>query len=345
MTEPDMRELLVEVADDVEPGDRLDAIRARTRRSRTTYWVPAGAALVAASVVGAVALGSGPTDRTSAPGPAGSTSPSTSSPSEPSPTTGESTPTPTEAPGSRAVAVYHLGETPFGTRLYREFRRLPPSDPLDAAAVALGQAPSDPDYRSAWPAGAVEDVSFDGVGADGVIGVSLRDASYRDRPADMSETEARLAVEQVIRTLQAAVQARAAVQFSLDGDPVDQVLGVPTSEPLSQGPDLEVLAHVSIASPSEGQVVDNDDPLVVSGAGNSWEGTIVVRLEEWGPGAVVHAEEFPIAGWMEDRLFPFEVALDVSEVPQGAYVVTSRTDDPSGEDRVHLDSRRVTLTD
>lgn len=341
MNESMLRDLLSEVADHVEPGDRLDAIRARTRPSRRRHlWIPAGAALVAASVVGAVALGGGPVERADAPGPAGTSNVSPSpSPTEPSPTE----PTPT-APETRAVAVYYVGVTPDGPRLYREFREALGQDRFEAATAAIGNAPLDPDYANLWPAEAIGDVSFVGTGADGLISITLSDASYRDRPAGMTPEEAGLAVEQVIRTFQAAVQARTPVQFRLGDNPIDQVLGVPSSEPLSQGPDLDVLALVSLSTPSEGQVVDKAEPLVVSGAGNSFEGTIVTRLQR--PDGSEAIDPVPaIAGTYEERLFPFEASLDISDLPAGEYVVLARTDDPSGEGRFHEDTRRITISD
>ena len=49
----------------------------------------------------------------------------------------------------------------------------------------------------------------------------------------MTEREAQLAVQQVVYTLQGVVGARAPVQFLLDGNPVDTVLGVSTAEPVA----------------------------------------------------------------------------------------------------------------
>ena len=340
MNDSQLRELLAEVADAVKPGDRLADIQARTRPSRSRFWaVPAGAALVAASVVGAVALSGAPAQRSAEPGPAGGTSAPPSA-TEPSPT--DQTPS---APAPTAVAVYYVGGTPDGPRLYREFRR-PAADPLTAAIDALAQAPEDPDYENLWPAGAIESVSFDGVGADGVIQVRLTDAAYRHLPFELTEAEAALAVEQVVRTLQAAVQARAAVQFVLDGNPIDQVLGVPASEPVSPGTDLEVLAHVSLSSPSEGQVVDNVEMLVVSGAGTSYGGYIVVELQR-PDGSTVLDPVRTFAGSDTKRLFPFDAGLDISYLPAGEYVVRAQTPgrDPSGNQRFHIDTRTITIVD
>jgi hypothetical protein len=109
-------------------------------------------------------------------------------------------------------------------------------------------------------------------------------------------------------------------------------------------PDLDVLAHVSLSDPSEGQVVDNDEPLVVRGRANSFEGNVVTRIQRW-EGTFIVDEVPAIAGWEQNRLYPFEVTFDLTDVPPGDYVVISRTDDPSGEGRFHTDSRRITVVD
>lgn len=318
-----IKDLLQEVADDVEPGDRIDAIRAATgvRRPGRGWWTAGGAGLVAASVVTALALTTG--------GDAPPEEPATSVP-----TTGA----PVEVFG------YYAGDTPDGQRLYRELRSVVAGDPFDAALIALASPPDDPDYVNLWPADAIQDVSFDGIGDDGLIGVTV-DRSYATRPASMTPEQAGLAVEQVVRTLQTASASRAPVQFHADGSPLSQVLGVPTSEPLVPASDLSVLAHVSLTAPAEGQEVDNDDPFTVEGLGNSYEGNIVTRIQRLSGVVEVVAEEPTIAGTYEDRLFPFEVTFDLTTVPPGDYLVASRTDDPTGEQRFHVDDRRLTIVD
>lgn len=334
-----IKDLLHVVADGVEPGDRLDAIRAATGGRRTVRgrWAAGGVGLVAASVVTAVALSTGSTPRVSDPDPAASTSPSTAPSTSPVP------PTVTN-PGSSTVAAYYVGDTPDGPRLFREFQKVDAADPFDAAAAALSLPPHDPDYTNLWPPDAITDLSFDGIGDDGIIGVTV-DPVHRQRPVSMSEVEAGLAVEQVIRTVQAAARTRAAVQFYSGSNPIDQVLGIPTSEPLAAGSDLAVLAHVSLSDPSEGLLVDNDEPFTVKGVGNSFEGNIVTRIQRLSGVVEVVAEQPAIAGTYEDRLFPFEVTFDLTTVPPGDYLVVSRTDDPTGEDRVHVDDRRITIVD
>lgn len=341
-----IKDLLHEVADGVEPGDRLEAIRAATSGGRRTgrgWWAAGGVALVAASVVTALALTTGGTPN-SDPDPATPTSPSETAtdPASPEP--------PTEVETS-TVPVYYVGDTPDGPRLYREFRRLP-GDPLEAAVSAavgrtldgVGLPPLDPDYRVPWPSLTQARAALDATGD--TIEIDLGgdpEGSLHDR-GDLTGAEAGLAVEQLVRTAQGVVGERLPVRFLLYGEITDQVLGVPTSEPLGTGSDLAVLAHVSLTEPSEGELVDNDEPFTVTGLGNSFEGNIVTRIQRWEGTYVV--DELPtIAGTYEDRLFPFEVTFDLTDVPPGDYVVISRTDDPSGEGRFHTDSRRITVVD
>lgn len=353
MRDDEVRELLHEAAEGVEPGDRLDAIRAATsaRRGGRGWWVAGGVGLVAASVVTALALTTGGTPRTTAPEPA-EPSPTPTSVDEPSQHVDDLEELRRSAEGVRAV--YYIGDTPAGPRLYREFLTLDRHDTLSVAvAAAVGRTPDgrplpaddhDPDYRVVWPA--LTDASAEMSSTGDVIEVSLGgdpEGDLRSR-GELSAEEAQLAIEALVRTAQAAVGDRLPVRFLLFGDPVDTLLGVPTSEPVTTRPDLDVLAHVSLSDPFEGQVVDNDEPFAVRGAANSFEGNVVTRIQRW-EGTEVVAEEPTIAGWNEDRLFPFEVTFDLTDVPPGDYVVISRTDDPSGAALFHTDTRRITVID
>ena len=335
MSNDTVSELLHEVADAVEPADRLDAIRAATAPERRTgrgWWTAGGVGLVAASVVTALALTTGGGPRGSEPGPAEeSTATTDTTATEPNPAT------------SRVVPVYFVGDTPSGPRLYREFQR--GTGPMSAETFALDAAlhgdALDPDYRSPWPADAVSEAYLM---SEELITVTLT-GDLHDRPAGMSEADARLAIEQLVRTAQGVYgHGRIPVQLLLNGARTDQVLGVPASEPLSAGSDLEVLAHVSISNPSEGQEVDNDRPFTVKGVGNSFEGNIVTRIQRW-EGTYIVDQEPTIAGTYEDRLFPFEVTFDLTDVAPGDYVVISQTDDPSGAGMFDTDTRRITIVD
>lgn len=328
--------LLREVAEAVEPADRLDAIRAATahggRRAGRGWWAAGGAGLVAASVITALALTTGGGPRGAQPGPA-----------EESTATTDTTATEPNPVASRVVPVYFVGDTPSGPRLYREFQR--GTGPMSAETFALDAALQgdaiDPDYRSLWPADASAGPYLM---SDDLIQVTVR-GDLHDRPPGMSEADAQLAIEQLVRTAQGVFgHGRVPVQITLNDAPTDQVLGVPTSEPLSAGSDLEVLAHVSISNPSEGAEVDNDRPFTVEGVANSFEGNVVTRVQRWEGTYVV--DELPtIAGTYEDRLFPFEVTFDLTDVAPGDYVVVSRTEDPSGAGMFHTDTRRIRIVD
>lgn len=329
MNDNELRDLLSEAVSDVEPRYALDEIRARTTTSRRRwpYAASGGFLAVAASVTAFVLLANDTPPQAVDPGSSTSRSPSTSATALP----------------SRAGAVYYVGDTPDGPRLYREFQQVEREVDLLSGALdaAIDGRPLDSDYYSAWPQGAD---SFVEAGVmDGVILVELSDSAVMS-DINQSVEVANMAIQQVIYTAQAIVQERLPVQFTYRGNPVAQVLGVPTSEPLANGPVLDTLALVSLTTPAEGMVVDNDEPLVVEGAGNSFEGNIVTRLED-ASGAEVLEPQPVIAGWMEERLFPFQLTLDLTGVPPGEYVVTSQTDDPSGEGLWHEDSRNITVVD
>lgn len=299
--------LLQDAVSDVEPADRLVEIRREvSERPRHLRWYGAGGTvLAAAAAVTTILLVTGQsTPRADDPGPG----PATSSPSAPPPT----------------EAVYYIGDTPAGPRLFRYFQSPEPGqDVLDL----LTQTPADPDYRTSWAPGSFAGVTFDGPAPD-QIDVTLADAALRDRPAGMTEAEAALAVEQVIYTVQAAARAgeRLPVQFRFDGNPIDQVLGVPTSEPLVNAPPLEVLSLMSISDPAEGLVVS--DSFVANGVANGFEGTVACRLLD-GNGVAVW-EDATIAGWQEAKLFPWELTVDLAGIPPGTYQFWCSTDDPTG---------------
>ena len=325
-------DLLHEVTDAVEPGDRLDAIRTATadrgRRTRSSrWWAAGGVGLVAASVATALALTTGGGPRGSDPGPAeGSTA--ASAPTEPAPVT------------SLAVPVYFVGDTPSGPRLYREFQRRPESVPEEIFALdaALSGDSLDPDYRSLWPAGtrvggyvASEEITVDLVG------------DVHDRPVGMTAAEAGLAVEQLVRTAQALFQqGRVPVRLTIDSELTDQVLGVPTSEPLATGADLDVLAHVSLSEPSEGSTIRVGKALHVDGVGLSEDGRVSIQV--MGREGAVRAFDAtfdlePTVG----RLAPFTVDLYLGDLQPGDYQVVATVTNPDGT--LDTDTRSITIVD
>jgi hypothetical protein len=330
-----VRRMLSDAVSDVEPRGSLDSIRSRTTtpmRSRRPWLLGAAAAAVAtAAVVTGVAVTGNLGGTSDQPDPGFAASPSVTAGREPSASaqSGEpsqnTNPSPNAAPAvvEMTVPVYFAAETTRGTRLYREFRTTegPEGDEARVAArLALGDA-ADPDYRSDWPDGTgVSSVDYDG----DVITVDLTAGpdGLRDRPAGMSQEQAAMAIEQMIYTVQAAVQqGRPGVQLLVDGEHSDTVLGQPASEPLSQGDPTEVLAQVWIIEPTQEQELTA--PFTVSGLGAAFEANLVWELRQ---GDRVVKQGFTTAEvCCEMAPYSFEV-----NVPPGDYTLVVEDTDPSG---------------
>lgn len=274
---------------------------------------------------------------------------------DPEPTESSSSATPTEEPGEpepsetatpterseepdlTTVPAYFVGDTPQGPRLFREFQRAEDSGPGQSGLALLEAGPLDPDYRSPWPDGAF--VSL-GDPEAGQVNVTLADASYGTRPRGMSRAEARMAVEQVIYTLQAGFQERLAVQFRIGDNPTARVYGVPTSEPLANGPMLRTLALVNVTTPEQGATVSGS--FTASGVASSFEATVPWEIRQ--AGEVVERGFSTAEGWL-DKLYPWETEVNVSGLAPGNYEFVAMTDDPSGGEGggPHEDSKTITV--
>ncbi len=339
-----LSELISDTADGIEPGEGLTAIRSRTRKenpmsagtSKGRNWLYAvsGAAVGTAAVITAIAVVpqlNDDGDRT----PAASSSPSApdtgnGSPSQdPTPSqTATDTPTtadPTNLPNEPAVPVYYAGDGPRGTVLFREFQPGIGADPVAQSAMAAVAGPArDPDYRSLWPAGTQATASYDG----DVITVDLT-GDLHDRPAGMSKSDASLAVQQVVYSVQGAAKARAGVQFLIAGQHTDQVLGQPASEPLTNAKGSSVLSQMNITQPEEGQTVSGT--LKAEGVNNAFEATFTWEIRD-ANGQVVLNDFGTADGCCEvDKLFPWSTGdIDISGLAPGTYTFVAMNDDPSG---------------
>jgi hypothetical protein len=291
--------------------------------------VAGAAGLVAASIATAFALTTGDAPQTTGPDLAGT--PSASGTTVPD---GDGT--------ARPVDVYFVGDTAAGPRLFREVR--PDLDPDSRVVLgihaALGGDALDPDYRSPWPEGVVLRQWSDG--PDGIT-VSLEGAPV-DRPADMSEQDARLALEQLVRTAQAVGgRGNVPVDVQVEQQVTDTILGVPTTAPLTRSPDLEVLAPVSISAPLEGQVVDNDAThLTVSGRGVTSDDRLRITIDRVdGTGS---AGDGTLKGLLRpDRLTAFEAAFTLADAEPGEYEVVAAVRNADGT--TDTDTRRITVVD
>lgn len=294
----DLTQLLQDAVSDIEPADRLVEIRELTdAKPRRFGWYAAGGGFLAvAAAVTAIALLSNQT----------------------SPTAEDDT-DPVAPAETEAVAVYYRGDTPHGQRLYREFHHLTENSPASALAE-LSTRPDDPDYGTFWQPGQLLGAYVEG----DVIKVEVDVALTAGSSATCSPG-CGLALQQVIYTVQAAVGAetRMPVQFvNVDGNPVAEVFGLPTSEALANEDPLDVLSLVSISDPVEGLVVT--DSFIARGAASSLEGNVPWKLKA--PDGAVVRDGFVTAG-MDVHLIPWETeSIDVSDLPPGEYTFAARTE-------------------
>jgi hypothetical protein len=225
-------------------------------------------------------------------------------------------------PGASRIVygIYYVGSTPTGPRLYREFRAGPDNQKDFGDVLSLiASRPSDPDYLSYWSDGQLLGATVE----DGVIKVEVDPPLTRRNDAP----DGGLALQQLIYTLQGVEGApRLPVQFVHDGNPVAEVFGQPTSEPLTNSPELDVLALASISDPSERRVVV--DEFSARGVASSFEGNVPWQLKAPN-GTVVRQGSAQTYGWV-DRLYPWATGrIDVSDLDPGEYTFVVMTDDPS----------------
>lgn len=217
------------------------------------------------------------------------------------------------------VPVYFTGDTPQGTRLYREFRRVDAADPLGAAlTLAAGGDSLDPDYGTALPSG-----TFD---TSGDAAIPLPDDSWTGLPDGMSETDALLAVQQLVYTAQGVLQSRDPITFTDSSGSATQVFNVASEDGFTAADPIRTLALVSVTSPEHGATVS--DTFTASGVSSSFEATTPWEIRS-ADGDVVRKGFATAEGWM-DKLYPWESEVDVSGLDPGEYTFVALTDDPSG---------------
>jgi hypothetical protein len=291
------------------------------------------AVLLAASVV--VLAGCGNEDDPQANDPQ-DTATKSDKPTKPSPT---DSPAPSDSSGTAdtvAVPVYFVGQTPLGPRLFREFRSVEADNPVDEALALLGAGDTlDPDYSTLLPGGAPTLASG---GTDEAIGVNVPDPGWSDRPDGMSAKEAKLAVQQIVYTVQGALQSRAPVEFF--GDGLTPVFGM-DADSFKAAPQNSVLALVNVTEPAEGATVA--DTFTASGVANSFEATVPWEVRDADGKKVL--DGFATADGFGDKLYPWQSPVDVSSLAPGTYTFVAMTDDPSdGEGKGPTeDSKTITV--
>lgn len=297
-----MRRALSEEADRIEPADGLHEIQARVRAqrkpvSRRPWAITAGAAVVGtAAAIGAIAVLNDTTKSADQPNAAGgpdTTSTASADPSGTLPTSPDSPkPTPTQAatlPPSilptdksraieepavkkpTAVPVYWLGET-IGAkkgpdyRLYRTFTQVQGRPALEALRLmTTSKAANDPDYSSPWEGSAVASVRY----TDRLIMVDFKRLPDVKLEPDVAD----VAAQQLVYTVQGALQRTAPVQITEQGRASTSLFGViDTSTPLSRAQTADVQALVWIETPENNQTVQQ--PFTVTGTAAAFEAQV-----------------------------------------------------------------------
>lgn len=250
------------------------------------------------------------------------------------PSAGATTPPPADAE-EQALPVYYVSDTAAGLRLQREFRRVATADPASDAVRTMLAEPTglDPDYLTLWPAGTElrEPVTT----GDGVITVDLTGLTPG---AQVGSAGAVLTVQQLVYTVQGALQSTDPVRILLDGEPVDELFGaVSTADPVPRGDIFATRSLVQIDAPAEGATVGPE--VQVSGEAAVFEATVLWEVRSGDE--VVESGVTSTSEGQTFAPFTFTVTLD-----PGEYVVQIMESDPSGgEGRpVLTDDKAITVT-
>jgi len=252
---------------------------------------------------------------------------------EPPPQDGqEPTVTPSETAGSgeiSGVPVYYVGESGGSVRLYREWRTVEDlGDPVESAVMAMMSLPPlDPDYATPWMAPDGIEVDRDGT----EITVDVPAEAFGGSVG--SELSA-LALQQLVYTATAASTldgpAASTVTILMDGAAADAWGHVRVGEPTSRAPQGEVLSHVWILAPQEGDELDAG-PVRISGYGASFEANFIWRID--GPSG-------QLTGYtLSDNGAGFAEFRFTEELEPGTYTVTVENSSGLEDFSPHTDSK------
>jgi hypothetical protein len=261
----ELSRLLDDAVADVHPQGGTGQIRGRARRTASAgRWVPLTLAAAVATVlviVGAAWLAERDPSGTPAAEPG---APSRAASPEPDPGR------------TLEVPVYYVGDTAIGPRLFAERHTLEGVTGTDlevAVQEALGGPPQDPDY-TAW-------TPVDGLAARATTNgttITIDLSEPLQRSPGMNDEAANVALQSLVWTADAVTGTEQPVQFTVDGAPVDQVLGIDTTAPISRASADSVLSTVSITSPAEGDTVSTR--FDVTGQAATFEANVVWELKQ-----------------------------------------------------------------
>jgi hypothetical protein len=254
----------------------------------------------------------------------------------------------TGAPGTKAadqaqpvtVPVYYLAEVVIGGepepirefRLFREFHKVPQRDGSDAVTAIyelFGDTAHDPDYSSVWPA-ATKVLGYEKSGGTATVDLS---AEARNARAG-AEVEAR-SVQQLVYTVTAADNSVGRVRILVEGRPVETLWGhADVSGALERGPEIDVLAHIWLVTPTDGQTVSST--VTFGGVGAAFEGTVNWDVQQ--NGRTVE-EGFAQAGAGPKR----DTWKATVTLRPGAYVLRAYEISAADGSITNLDTKRITV--
>ena len=143
----------------------------------------------------------------------------------------------------------------------------------EAVALMVAGDALDPDYVSLWTSVA----SFDSVSFSEGAGAIVAQVSHDDwaeRPGDMTAEQAKLALQQLVYTVQGIQQERVPVLVQNGADPAT-IYGIDTEGGLKAAKPLDVLALMNVTTPEEDKAVSGT--FTASGVGSSFEATVLGR--------------------------------------------------------------------
>ena len=361
--ERQLRQALATEVRRVQPPDRLGAILGAAHdagpasgggaHGARRWLVPVAAAAAVAAVIGGVwAAGHGDGDRQVTPPMTNTTAPTTPTPSATSssgptsPTTSATTSAPAQTQAA-TLPVYFVG--PIGDskptyKLFREFVHgtVPtgptPSEKAKAAlALALDAQPySNTDgYLQPWSGQAIRDVRV----TPRLITVDLATAGNPD--AAVTAEVRRLAVQQLVWTVQAAVQGgNTPVRFTVDGAQATLFGSVSTGQSFTRPASSESwrdLAPIWVDSPTRDQVLPVARAVTVTGQATVFEASLAWDLKR--AGSVV-AQGHTTASIGAPERGSYSIAL--GKLPAGTYTI--HVWEPSAQDGSVAAERSVTFS-
>lgn len=324
-TEQRLTQALHDEAADVHPSPgALQTIQRRTSKDRVPsrhrwLWVAGTASLATAAVVTGIVLVGGSDDGTTG-------APVVDQPSEGSLTAafdvwfyGDQPGNP-EGPGPRDPSVF--------APLYAERHVVEPtagSLAEQAVRTFLTAGHFDPDYASGWPSG----VEVEKVSTGGGATIALTGTADLETRGDLTAGEAHSAIQALLRTAGAAGEA----SFTYNGEPLDQLFGMPTPiEVLPYGDgQLDSLRAPITVDLSERQQVDN--PVRIPVTGNVFEGTVNWELLDDTGSAL--DDGFVTAGSTEWE----QVDIDLGTLEPGTYTIRAFEVSVADGDEIYTDTK------